>query len=276
MKQKILCILIVLGVVSCKQPLPIYFNQPIGKSVNGFDSTMIGNFVEADYFGIDKEVSELFVIDGLKISFKIPEEIEQKLGREDEKIIDGTDIIEYDDEIKEESSEKNQLLDLNSTYPHIEAAMAKGGKELKDSKKLFSYFNISTKKITAVGIDSVGKNYTNTVLEFNESIILTKYLDKYYINSKSAYGWEIMQVEKWHDNFLSFNMLALVDYNDSCKTEKEFLSSIKYLYPNLKVIKNKENKIIGVKAKTKPEKILKLFQMPDESLKYELFKIPKD
>ena len=70
------------------------------------------------------------------------------------------------------------------------------------------------------------------MLEFNESIILTKYLDKYSLIQNRLMAGEIMQVEKWHDNFLSFNMLALVDYNDSCKTEKEFLSSIKYLYPN--------------------------------------------
>ena len=61
MKQKILYLLIIiLGVASCKTPVPIYFNQPIGKSVNGFDSTMIGNFVHEDYFGIDKEVKKMF------------------------------------------------------------------------------------------------------------------------------------------------------------------------------------------------------------------------
>jgi hypothetical protein len=273
MKQKILYLLIIiLGVASCKTPVPIYFNQPIGKSVNGFDSTMIGNFVHEDYFGIDKEVKKMFVINGLEISFKTPENKQPLAELENEEMDEGTDMIdkeEKNNEFSKENSEENQLLDLNTAYPNIKL-------NEQDSLIIFSYYNISPKKITSIGIDSSGKNYANVILEFNESVILTKYLDKYYINLKSAFGWEIMQVEKWHDNYLSFNMFHPTNYNDSCKTEKEFLSSIKNLYPNLKVIKNKENKIVGVKAKTKPEKILKLFQMQDETLKYELFKIGRD
>ena len=313
MKQIILNLLIIiLGFVSCTSPVPIYFNQPIGKSVNGFDSTMLGNFVNVDYFRVDKEVKKKFEIDGLEISFKIPEDTEpltegeeisvplaegeyeemaesiEEIFDQEEKnneVEDSTWLLlgisskereeeiqkEYDD-IKNENSEENQLLDLNLTYPKIKLGFG----EVKDSAIIFSYYNIAPKKITAIGIDSTGKNYANIILEFNESIILTKYLDEYYINSKSDFGWEIMQVEKWHDNYLSFNMFSPTNYNDSCKTEKEFLSSIQYLYPNLKAIENKENKIVGVKAKTKPKKILKLFQMQDETFKYELFKIKKD
>lgn len=271
-------------ITSCADPSPIYFSHPIGKQVSNFDSTMIGNFVDFENFGIKESVKENYEISGSEISLK-------SISDDSKNLKDSSEIIknsDYDEDLEEnlvtdeynevEVAEddktgllkQNNQLELNPIYSSLKLDKLR---DIIDSGISWGMYNISPKKITFIGIDdNTGKNYKSVIVELNQSTTLTKYLGNFYLNFKTPYGWEILQIEKWHENYLSFNFIFPNKYNVDSNSEKELLSSVKYLYPNLKTVKNNDNKIVGFKTKTKPKEVIKLFNNKNEILHYELYK----
>ena len=269
-------------ITSCADPSPIYFSHPIGKQVSSFDSTMIGNFVDYESFGIKESVKENYVISGSEISLKAVSddsknindsaEIDNHNDNDEDLVTDQYNEVEVAEEDNTDLLQQNNLLELNPIYSSLKFKDISN--YMKDSGTSWGMYNISPKKITVIGInDSTGKNYKSVIVELNQSTTLTKYLGNFYLNFKTPYGWEILQIERWHGNYLSFNLIFPNNYNVDSNSEKELLFSVKYLYPNLKTVKSKNNKIVGFKAKTKPKEIVKLFNNKNEILNFELHKL---
>ena len=256
--------------VSCKPPLPIYFDLPIGTKVQGFDTTIAGNYIPLDDV-IErgtKEFSEKYDVGYDKIVLKgFSVEVNGKeLNYEDLKTLAG---LASKDSTKKEFSdaECDSLFDLICDFNSL--ASAKLGSRIDKmgpSNARAAMVKISYDRIFFITVDSAGNNSRDTLLSLDQKIILTKYSGKYFLNFKNDYGWEIMQLDVWENKFLSVRPFYFASYNGCSKSISELTASTKNIYPDLKPILNKEKKVVGYKAILAPKLLLEKFKKSEESV----------
>ena len=104
----------------------------------------------------------------------------------------------------------------------------------------------------------------DTLLALNSKIILTKYSGKYFINFKTEYGWEIMQMDVWENKFLSARPFYFTSYDECAKNISALTASTKNIYPNLSPILNSDKKVIGFKGVLNPKLLMEKFKNTQE------------
>lgn len=253
---------------SCKPPLPIYFDAPIGIKVQGFDSSITGNYVPLKDI-IEKgtkEFSEKYTIKYDKILPKDTGTVKvnsKNINDEEIKtILDTTHNV-----LKNEQKEKNCDSLFKSICTFNKLFFEKIASHINQSKSpepKVGMIHISYDRILYIAADSVGNNYSDTLLTLNPEILLTKYSGNYFLNYKTTYGWEIMQMELWENNFLSIRPFYFTNYNNCTENISALTASTKNIYPDLMPILNKEKKIIGFKAKLKSKLLKEKFKKSEE------------
>lgn len=248
---------------SCKSPLPVYFDFPIGTKVQGFDTLISGNYIPLDDV-LDKgtkEFSAKYSVGYDKILLKnISAETNGKeVNYEEIKDIIG---VEKDSGKTEISAEKCDSVLASFCYFN-ELASTKLGRKIDKagpSKPHAAMVKISYDRVFFIGIDSIGKNSRDTLLSLNANTLLTKYSGKYFLNFKTEYGWEIMQMDVWENKFLSVRPFYFTNYDGCAASVSELTASTKNIYPNMKPALNKERKLIGYNAAMNPKLLLDAFK----------------
>lgn len=152
----------------------------------------------------------------------------------------------------------NELISIKSSYD-----IDKKGTLQKPAVVMIK---IAYDRIFFISVDSVGKNVCDTLLSLNDVVLLTRFSEKYFLNFKTAYGWEIMQMDVWENKFLSVRPFYFTSYDECSRTAAELASSAKNIYPNLKPILNAEKKVIGVNAKLDAKILLEKFKRSEETV----------
>ncbi len=257
-------------VTSCKPPLPVYFDKPIGTQVQGFDTAVIGNYIPLEDV-LDKgakEFSEKYIVKYDKI---VPRNADISLD------MNGTNV-NYND-VKAimgttaDSTKKDNAKSCDSLFKSLcafnELTSAKLGSILDkkgQAKTVAGMVKITYDRVLFISLDSAGKNRRDTLLLLGPALMLTKYSDKYFLNFKTPFGWEILQMDIWENKFLSARLFYFTNYNDCAATEAELTSSTQTIYPGLKPIQNAEKKVVGFKAMLDPKILLEKFKRSEESV----------
>ena len=84
-----------------------------------------------------------------------------------------------------------------------------------------------------IASDSLGNNRRDTLLSLSNPVQLTKDSGKYFLNFKTPFGWEIMQLEVWENQFLSLRPFYFTGYDECAKNPAELTASTKNIYPDL-------------------------------------------
>ena len=134
------------------------------------------------------------------------------------------------------------------------------------TKPVAGIVKITYDRIFFIAVDSLGNNLRDTLLSLSPTVLLTKYSGKYFLNFKTPFGWEILQMDMWENKFLSARPFYFTDYNDCSKNISELTASTKNIYPNLKPILNKEKKVIGYKAVLNTKLLLDKFKKSEETV----------
>ncbi len=133
------------------------------------------------------------------------------------------------------------------------------------SKPEAAMVKIAYDRVFFIAADSSGANIRDTLLSLGTAVLLTKYSGKYFLNFKTEYGWEILQLDVWENKFLSARPFYFTGYNDCSRTVAELTASTKSIYPDLKPIL-KDKKVIGYKAALMPKLLLDRFKQSEESV----------
>ncbi len=252
-------------ITSCKQPLPIYFDNPIGTKVQGFDTAIAGNYIPL-YDVIDKGTKEFFEKYKVKYDKILPTDTSFSLEK------NGKDV-NYE-EIKDilgvkKDSGKIELnaRDCDSIFHSLcsfnELMTSKLGSDIDkkgQTKPVAGIVKITYDRVFFISVDSSGKNMRDTLLSLSPKILLTKYSGKYFLNFSTPFGWEIMQLDVWENKFLSARPFYFTSYDDCAKNISELTFSTKNIYPNLSPILNSDKKVIGFKAILNPKLLLEKFK----------------
>jgi hypothetical protein len=134
------------------------------------------------------------------------------------------------------------------------------------SKPVAGMVKITYDRIFFIAIDSAGKNSCDTLLSLSPAVLLTRYSGKYFVNFKTGYGWEIMELDTWENKFLSARPFYFTSYDNCSKTIAELTASTKNIYPGLKPVLNAEKKVIGFKAAIDAKLLLERFNRSEESV----------
>ncbi|MEK6616671.1 MAG: hypothetical protein AABZ32_11290 [Bacteroidota bacterium] len=258
--------------VACKPPLPVYFDTPLGTKVQGFDTTIAGNYILLDDV-IDKgtkEFSDKYKVKYDKILLRDTGFSLEVNNGKDVNYNDVKNILDVkNDSGKMELSPKNCDSIFHSFCFFNELISSKLGTDIDrkaPSKLMAGMVKITYDKIFFIAVDSLGNNSRDTLLSLSPSVLLTKYSGNYFLNFKTEYGWEIMQMNIWENKFLSARPFYFTGYNDCAQNVSELTSSTKNIYPNLKPILNKEKKVIGYKAVLNSKLLLDKFKKSEEGM----------
>lgn len=253
---------------SCKPPLPIYFDAPIGTKIQGFDTLISGNYLPLDDIveKVENEFAEKYAIKYDKIILKNISYLEEKrndISYEEIKDIIGTKQGNEKKDEKNCDSIFNELCDFNKLIS-VETILRID--KIRTKRPVVGIMKITYDRIIFIGVDSLGNNMHDTLLSLNESIILTKYSGKYFVNFKTNFGWEIMQLDLWEGKYLSVRPFYFTGYNECSKTASELAGSIKKIYPNLFPVFNSDKKIIGFKGRMNPKLLIEKFKKSEAIL----------
>lgn len=247
--------IIVLVFTSCKAPLPVYFDKPMGVLTDSFPDNIQGN-----YYLIDDIIK------------KGVESFEGKYCIKNDKIVlkstDALDTKEYEPtSVKSDSIEKPvvpvtpvpaeennfyKIAKLNSlSVEHIDSTADKIDKE---NKIAFAFIKITKNKISLIIKDSSSNDHSATLIQLNDKVKLSSYNDGYYINFNTAFGWEYIKLESWNNSiFLNIIPFYFTSYDDHTGDVSAFLKSTQNIYPDLLPIYNSDHLIVGLKAKSNPK-----------------------
>lgn len=256
---------------SCKQPVPVYFDKPIGTQVQGFDAAITGNYIPLNDI-IDKgkdEFSDKYEVRYDKIILKdsvYKAEVNgQEMNYEEVKDIIGVkkDSGKVDFDYTKCDSIFNSLCKFNELTV---VTLGNDIDKMGPVKPVSGIVKITYDRIFFIGIDSAGRNMRDTLVQLGANILLTKYSGKYFINFKTPFGWEIMQIDIWEDNFLSARPFYFTDYSSCPVSVADLTASTKNIYPNLKPIFNSEKKVVGFSAVLDPKLFLEKLKKSDEAV----------
>ncbi len=270
---KFICYL-VLGIcsflgVSCKQPLPVYFDKPIGIKVQGFDSVIAGNYLPVEDL-IDKgekEFSDRYEIRYDKIIIKDSAYFKNQKANE----VNYEEVNNLIGVKKDSAKAKPDLSNCDSLFKTIcqfnklvTESLGNDIDKIGPVKPDVGFLKITYDRIFFIGLDSAGNNVRDTLLQLSPNTVLTKYSGKYFLNFNTPYGWEIMQMDLWENNFMSTRLFYFTDYTSCPHSVAELTASTKNIYPDLKPILNKNKKVAGYRAVLNPKLLLDKFNKSEE------------
>ena len=281
MRILLLFLIVASSLVSCKAPLPVYFDKPSGVLVDTFPANMQGNYYLADdiYKRGITSMQEKYIIQDGKVVLKEKDSMQQ--------VIDS--VLSYND--KNDTAKTVESVDTTTSIASIEESAVERCKKYtkfnevqilnvfgpidsitKNKKIAFAFVKINTKSIYLILCDSVGDNYETELYHLNEKIQLSYYSDDYYLNLKTPFGWEIMQIKIWEKGQqIAFTPFLSSSYDENAAEAKTFVKSTTTIYPKLKPIYDKDHMIVGMKAKMNPKIVKEIFKKMDSM--FELLKV---
>lgn len=246
---------------SCTPPLPVYFDAPLGVKVQGFDTLIAGNYIPLDDV-IEKGTKEFREKYKVKYDKIIPAGTDTARGGIETTYEAVKDILGT----KKDSAKAGEALSCDSIFNSfcafnplavvkLSSALEREGK----AKPGAAMLKIAYDRIFYIKADSLGNNIRDTLLSLSESVRLTKYAEKYFLNFKTPFGWEIMQLEIWENKFLSLRPFYFTGYNYCAKDAAELTASTRNIYPNLTPVLNPAKKVIGFRAALNPKMVMDKF-----------------
>lgn len=267
-------LIVIATLASCKDPLPVYFDKPMGEKQIVFPKNIRGYYFSLDdivHEGKEKAFGNYILKEGkivINDTGSVKNEIPFINGDADtiKKETDNSSSRDTSISIApKETNEFYKIARLNKlSWNYVDTII----NELdKKTKIVFGYIKITETEISFLCIDSLGINHESTLVKLGEKIELTSYLGTYYLNLKTPYGWEIIQINDWDNGtYLNFTQFYFTDYDDQTGDVKSFLNSTQTIYPKLKPIYNSEKLIIGMKGNTSPGILIEKFKKSEFSL----------
>ncbi len=260
-----LFLIVASSLVSCKAPLPVYFDKPMGTACDSFPEHLQGNFYIMDEIitkGQEALEGNFRIVNGkivlMDTSKVVLKDEKNSFAKED--TIPQKQINEIDTPVEENNFYK--IAKLNSlSIMHVDSSADVIDKTYKIA---FAFLKISKNKISIIIRDSLTNNHDVLLIQLNGKTKLTTFSDDYYINFKTPFGWEYLKIQCWNKgDFLNMVPFYFTNYNDKTGDVNVFLKSTNDIYPDLKPVYNNDKIIVGVKALSKPELVKEKFKNSD-------------
>lgn len=260
-----LFLIVACSLISCKAPLPVYFDKPIGVVCDSFPEHIQGNFYIMDEIiskGQEKFEGNFRIVGG-KIVLMDTSKVElndEKTSVSKEDTVSQKQINEVESPAEENNFYK--IAKLNSLS--IMQVDSSANEINKTYKIAFAFFKISKSKISIIIRDSLTNNHDVVLVQLNDKVKLTTYSEDFYLNFKTPFGWEYLKIESWNKgDYLNMVPFYFTNYNDKTGDVNVFLKSTSEIYPNLKPVYNNNKIIVGVKGVSNPKLVKEKFKNSD-------------
>lgn len=257
-------------IFSCKSPVTIAFDKPIGEIKTGFGEEIQGNYYFFEDFlkpGL-KQLNDSFIIekDSIYLTGKSFPKPKVKRTVPDTGAIN--DPLPVDTSpLQEPGIAEFKTLAFFNNLMFLDSSSA-----LKNFREKLTILRVNANNIQVISVDSAGNNIRFRVFVLGEKIILSSYKGKYFLNFKTDHGYEIAMVDLWNNDYLSIKPLYYSGYDEYTKDEKVLMGALNKWYPGLKPVKDPETKkIITVKGKMKPDKVMLLFDRSEQH--YDFYRV---
>lgn len=255
---------------SCKPPVPVYFDRPVGVRVQGFDSTLTGNYIPLEDV-LEKgqrEFSERYVVryDRIYKRGSEPAPANANIPYQEMKNMAGEITIK--DTCHPPYPQVNCDCLLETFVRFNELAPAEVSKKIERAgqpKPAAAMVQIVYDRVFIITIDSAGQTRKDTLLTLGPDLWLTRFAGKHFLNFRTPEGWEIVQLEVWEGNFLSIRPFYFTSYNECSRNPAELTASMKDIYPNMKPW-SQNGKIVGYKATMNPQALIQKFKSSESSI----------
>ncbi len=241
--RSLLLLLLPLFLFSCKEPVPVYFNQLPGTVIDSFPHKVCGTYIGLDDI-LRKEMTE-------RQSVFPPNPDDLRYVEANTEFETPPDTV------------KNPLLQFNKLSCE---------KLLKPIDSLESIAKIKIKvavmRIIPAGLDfeymdSTGFRSSIPLFRTDANNKITSYKEDFFLAQKTKDGWELIMIDFHHKNLLSLRLPWFTGYDDKSKDAKAFQASMLKTSKGFKALLSKEGKIIGLTAVMKPEEVIELFKKAD-------------
>ncbi len=240
--KKLLFLLLIPFLFSCKEPLPVYFTEIPGTVIDSLPKSVCGSFIGLE--DIRKEMKNM------------QEKFPSNPGDVDFVEFDTTGSGAYD-------TTRSTVLNLNKLACGSWIAPIDSIEQQAKRKIAFGVIRVVRNGINFDFMDSLGVRSEITLVKTGPETKLSKWREDYFIAQKTKWGWELVMLDFHHKDLLSIRLSWFDKYNDKAKSEKDFMKSLSYLGTKFKTVKDKDGKILGVSATLKPDEVVELFKKAD-------------
>jgi hypothetical protein len=253
-------------IFSCKNPVTIVFDKPIGEIKSGFGKEIQGNYFLMDELVKSelKRINDDFIISGDKIylegdtGYKPAPDLNDKVNIGDSPV-DTTAL-------QDNGIASFKTLAFYNTIMFIDSSPV-----LKNFKEKLTIFRVNAKDIEFIAVDSSGNNVRMTIFSLSDKVILSCYKGKYFLNFKTDLGYEVAMIDLWNEDYLGIKPLYYTGYDEYTQDGKKLMKDLNSWYPGLKPVYADAKKIIAVKGKMKPDKVMMLFDKSETH--YDLYRV---
>jgi len=266
MRKLLIIVMSIFVWTSCKEPAPIYFNRPIGKLAIEFDESLQGGYFNLDDLmerGWDGLMEQIESEGDSILMEEFQERMESALNPPEVPDTCQLDEVTRDsssqDKLKKPSlvkTEDSLAINFNRTaYEVIYGWMV----SYIDEAKYYAYV-LSKNKLQIFTIDTTENINSYTLIELSDTLKLTTYADRYFLNFKTPLGWEILQIQEL-EGILYFKAIGRAVYNSDASPQdiKSLEASMSSYYKNLRPIFDDDGQVIGFKARLRTRKLIETF-----------------
>lgn len=245
--KKLSCLLAVVALMTaCYENAPVYFNRPLGRPAEGFDESFRGVYFDLDDMTQDwmREWGEKIESEGDSALF---EKFLERMGVYDQ---------EKDTASAPGKNVSNQdTLPIRFNEPVSETILGRAA-SYKDNVK-YSAFVLGKVDLKFFTVDTTDSVHSYPLIQLSDTVKLTTYGDRYFLNFRSPLGWEIVQITQVDSGLVVFKAVRAPVLTDPPPNDlKSLEAAVDEHYPNLRAIVGEDDHVVGFKARLSNRKVL--------------------
>ncbi|MFQ6615917.1 MAG: hypothetical protein ACE5HZ_04020 [Fidelibacterota bacterium] len=264
--KKVLSSLAIAGfITACYEDAPVYFNRPLGRPAGGFDESFKGVYFDLD--GVTQDWLDGLgeTIESQGDSAVIGEFLETLGFGEQEKdtvSVSGTEFRQgrtsrqRTETSAGDATEDSLVMSFNQSVSQIISDAASSSRQ--DAKYYAYVFGRTGLQLFTV--DSTDIIRSNPLIQLSDTVQLTTYADRYFLNFRTPLGWEIIQVKQVTGDIVAFQAItASVSTDPSPKDLKALEASVTNTYRNLRAIVDDDGHVVGFRARLRNRQVIETF-----------------
>lgn len=263
--KKLLLSLAVAGLITaCYENAPVYFPRPLGRPADGFDESFHGVYFDLNNITEDwlDEMGERIETEG---DSALMEEFASRLGitdrEEDPSAQQGVANKNEETESTQRKSRRQKTEDSLAIEfnPSVSEIISSAAASYLDHANYYAY-KLDENELRLFIVDTHDTINSYPLIQLSDSVKLTTYDDRYFLNFGTPLGWEIIQIQQIAPDILAFKAIGAPVSTDPPPRDLESLEeSVEDYYRYLRTLVDEDGQVVGFRARLRKRKVIETF-----------------